>query len=44
MLLDDVCRIGGGGGGREWLNEFGRVDKVGKVALLLRKEVDRVCN
>ena len=40
MLLDDVCRILGG---REWLDEFWRVDEEGMVALLLGKGVERAC-
>ena len=34
VLLDDVCQIGGS---REWSDEFWRVDKEGKEALLLGK-------
>ena len=34
VLLEDVCRIVGAG---EWLDEYWRVDKVGKVALSLGK-------
>ena len=39
MMLDDVCRTVGG---REWLDEFRRVDEVGKVALLLGKGVEGI--
>ena len=40
VLLDDVYRIVGA---REWLDEL-RVDEVGKVALLLGKGVEGICN
>ena len=39
VLADEVSRIVGAG---EWLEEYGRVCKKGKVALLLGKGVDRV--
>ena len=41
MQLNDVCRIVGSG---EWLDEFWRVDEEGKVALLLGKGVEGICN
>ena len=41
VLLDGACRIVGG---REWLDEFWRVDEEGKVALLLGKGVEGICN
>ncbi len=41
VLLDDLCRIVGT---REWLDEFWRVDKDGKVTLLLRIDVEGICN
>ena len=41
VLLDDVCRIVGA---RVWLDEFWRVDEEGKVALLLGREVEAICN
>ena len=41
VLLVDVCRIVGT---REWLGEFWRVDEYGKMALLLGKGVEGICN
>ena len=41
VLLDDVCRIVGT---RVWLDEFWTVDEEGKVALLLGREVEGICN
>ena len=41
VLLDDVYRIVGA---REWLDEFWREDEEGKVALLLGKGVEGICN
>ena len=41
LLLDDECRFVVE---REWLGEFWRVVKVEKVALLLEKEVEGICN
>ena len=41
VLLDDVCRIVGA---REWLDEFWRVDEEGKLAMLLGKGVEGICN
>ena len=41
VLLDDVWRIVGA---REWLNEFSRVDKEGKMVLLLGKGMEDICN
>ena len=31
-------------GGRQWLDKFWRVDEEGKVALLLGKGVEGICN
>ena len=41
VLLDDVCRIVGA---REWVDEFCRVYEEGKLALLLGKGVEGICN
>ena len=40
MLLDDVCRMWK----REWLDEFWRVGEEGRVALLLGKGLEGICN
>ena len=41
VLLDDVCRIVVA---REWVDEFCRVYEEGKLALLLGKGVEGICN
>ena len=41
VLLDNVCRIVGV---KEWLGEFWTVEEEGKVALLLEKGVEGICN
>ena len=41
LLDDDVCRIVGT---RVWLDVFWREDEEGKVALLLAKGVEDICN
>ena len=41
MLLDDMCIIVGA---RKWLDDFCRVYEEGKVALLLEKGVEAICN
>ncbi len=41
LMLNEVCLIVGGG---EWLDELHRVEEEVKVALLLWKGVEGVCN
>ena len=41
VLLDDMVELWGG---REWLDEFWRVDQEEKVAFLLGKGVEGICN
>ena len=41
MPLEDICSIERA---REWLDEFWRVDKEGKMAMLLGKWMEGLCS